>query len=601
MEFMSVAAGIVAAIALPAFLALYFLKRRHEVVRVPSTKLWREAMSTLHADRPWQRLRTSLLFFLQLAAVLLLVFAAFRPVAGAGLPKEMIVVIDCSGSMQATDEMPSRFERARDEAGRVLAALPAGGRYTLIAAGATPELLVSRTADRLQARRALDGLKPQNGGAKMNEALELAAALRRETGAGLVVLSDRYTGDGALTVGTGGANRAVETLSASRVNGELQALTVVRSYGFAGAVTAECRADGKLVDAREVELTMDQTAVIYWTNLPRDTKTIYVRLTGKDALALDDGANCVVSAGQTKKVLLVSERNVFLEAALKLREDVELYKQAPADGAEMKGYDLYVFDGTLPDALPADGGVIAFNPKEGALEELKLEQGNGGVLSAAKNTMAENLLRNLDIGKVQLAKCSLFTLESGWQPLAWAGEKAVIAAREQSGRRMAALGFDLHDSNLPLLKEFPILMQNLMSWILSDVTGGVNEVKAGGSVPLLPHALANRIEVSTPSGGTELAAPPFPAVPFTETNELGIYRVKQYGADNREIGGAESSFAINAPTATESDLRTTEALPTLAGGDIAPVATASVNWWLLAAAAALTLVMAEWLVNRHVR
>ena len=600
MRFLSVVLGSAAALAIPAFLVLYFLKRRYETTVVPSTRLWREAISSLHADRPWQRLRTGLLFFLQLAAILLLVFAVFRPVSGTQLPQEMVVVLDCSGSMQATDVAPSRFEQAKTEAARILDGLPSGGRITVIAAGARAELVLSRAADRVEARRVLASLRPENGNGAMTEALELASALSRETGAGVAVLSDRYSGGSAVTIGAGGANRAVETISASRVNGQLQALTVIRSYGFTGTVAAECRADGKLVDVREAELPLGDTAVLYWANLPQDARQLNVRLVGQDALAPDDSADCVVTAGETKKVLLVTGGNAFLEAALKLREDVELYKQAPSDGAELKGYDLYVFDGDVPEQLPQDGGVIAFQPS-GKLDGLEAAESQGGALSAATGTQAASLLRNVDPGKIKLAKAAAFTLSGQWQPLVWLNDKAAIAVCEQGGQRVAAFGFDLHDSNLPLLKEFPILMQNLLTWIMSDVTGGVSMVSAGNSVPLLPHALSARIEVLTPSGASVAAAPPFPAAPFAGTGELGVYEVRQYGPDGKELSAARSGFAVNFPTSTESDLAAVEPLPALAGAGEGPRAVAVTNWWLIAAAAAFALVLGEWLVTRYGR
>jgi Ca-activated chloride channel homolog len=601
MQLLSVALGSVAAVAIPALLVLYFLKRRYEIAPVPSTKLWREALSTLHADKPWQRLRTSLLFFLQLAAILLLVFAAFRPVTGANLPSEMVVVIDCSGSMQAKDVSPTRFEKARAEAQRIIDALPQGGRFTLIAARKQPEIVISRVADRIQAKRALDALKPENGNAAMDEALQLAAALKRETGAGIAVLSDQYKDAPAIWCGGDGANRAIETLTTSRVNGQLQALTVIRSHGYTGTVTAECRADGKLVDAREVNLPLNETAVIYWTSLPQNAKRLNVKLTGSDALALDDEANCIITSNKTLKALLVADKNVFLEAVLKLREDVELYKQAPGEAETLKGYDLYIFDGTVPKKLPTDGSILVFNPN-GEVSGLVPANGDGGTLAPAMSSATASLLQNVDISKVQLAKNQTFTLTSGWQPLAWLGSKPVIATAEMAGRRMAVFGFDLHDSNLPLLKDFPILMQNLLSWELSDATGGVSEVKAGGSVPLLAYTLAAKINVVTPSGRVIQAAPPFPAVSFEQTDELGVYEVRQYGNDGKELTAALSSFAVNASTATESDLQAVSALPQLSGGGGNGVqAAASVNWWLFAAIAAFLLVLAEWLVNRYGR
>ena len=600
MQFLSVALGIASSVALPAFLVLYFLKRQYEVLPVPSTRLWREALSQLHADRPWQKLRSSLLFFLQLAAILLLIFSAFRPVTRSGVPAEMVIVVDASGSMQARDLSPDRFGAAKAEALKLLDALPEGGRLTLIAVGRTPVILLSRAADRLQARRVIEGMRCENGGAAMDEALQLAAALRRETGAGIAVISDRYQGKAAIPTLGEGTNRAVEAVAASKVKGQLQALSVIRSYGFAGAVTVECRADGRLVDAREIEFLADSAQTVYWNNLPNDAKALNVRLKGVDALSLDDSADCVIASGRAIKALLVTKQNVFLEAALKLREDIELFKQSPDTLDSPKGYDLYVFDGLLPKALPNDGSIIVFNPAI-AVDGLEQSQGGGGTLAAAQSAQAASMLQHIDIGKARLAKSMALTLSGGWQPLVFLGDKAVVAVREQNGGRQVVLGFDLHDSNLPMLKEFPILMQNMLSWALSDATGGVSGVIIGDPVPLLPHALATKINVVTPSGAVEQAAPPFPVAPFEQTDVPGIYEVRQYGSDGKEIANARASFAVKASHG-ESDLCAVEQLPVMdnAKGGSATQA-GSTNWWLYVALAAMALVLIEWLVMRYGR
>ncbi len=45
-----------------------------------------------------------------------------------------------------------------------------------------------------------------------------------------------------------------------------------------------------------------------------------------------------------------------------MTDGVELYKSALEDAGEIKGYDLYVFDGIMPGKLPEDGNIMVFNP-----------------------------------------------------------------------------------------------------------------------------------------------------------------------------------------------------------------------------------------------
>src|SRR5438552_11108095 len=103
-------------------IALYFLKLRRRPVRVPSTLLWRRSLEDLHVNSLFQRLRRNLLLFLQLLAVALAMLALLGPrVQGTtGQGQRYVLAIDESASMGATDVSPSRLERAKQEAKKII-------------------------------------------------------------------------------------------------------------------------------------------------------------------------------------------------------------------------------------------------------------------------------------------------------------------------------------------------------------------------------------------------------------------------------------------------------------------------------------------------
>ena len=111
------------ALALP-IIALYLLRPRRPAAPVSSLLLWQAALTDVEANAPWQRLRRNWLLLLQLAILALLALASARPVfsAGGATTGNLIVVLDGSASMRATDVTPNRFERARASV-RSLAAL----------------------------------------------------------------------------------------------------------------------------------------------------------------------------------------------------------------------------------------------------------------------------------------------------------------------------------------------------------------------------------------------------------------------------------------------------------------------------------------------
>ena len=67
------------AVVPPAIVALYFLKLRRQPLEVPSTYLWQKSIEDLHVNSLWQRIRQSLLLYLQLLLLLLVIFALLRP------------------------------------------------------------------------------------------------------------------------------------------------------------------------------------------------------------------------------------------------------------------------------------------------------------------------------------------------------------------------------------------------------------------------------------------------------------------------------------------------------------------------------------------
>ena len=94
---------------------LYFLKLRRQPLEVPSTYLWSRTIEDLHVNSLWQRLRQSLLLFLQLLLLLLLLLACFRPSwRGSQLIGDRFVfLVDTSASMTATDAQPTRLDEAK--------------------------------------------------------------------------------------------------------------------------------------------------------------------------------------------------------------------------------------------------------------------------------------------------------------------------------------------------------------------------------------------------------------------------------------------------------------------------------------------------------
>src|SRR3954451_18180421 len=97
---------------------MYLLKLRRTETVVPSTLLWQRLAADVEANAPWQKLRRSLLFLLQLLLVAIIALLAARPFVErpAGLARDLVLIIDTSASMGATDIPPDRLAAAKQAA-----------------------------------------------------------------------------------------------------------------------------------------------------------------------------------------------------------------------------------------------------------------------------------------------------------------------------------------------------------------------------------------------------------------------------------------------------------------------------------------------------
>src|SRR3989442_469670 len=103
--------------ALPVVVVFYLLKRKRVVQLVSSTLLWQKFLAETQASAPFQKLRHNWLLLLQLLMLALVVFALSRPFfkGNASESRLRVLILDGSASMQATDEKPNRFEKARTD------------------------------------------------------------------------------------------------------------------------------------------------------------------------------------------------------------------------------------------------------------------------------------------------------------------------------------------------------------------------------------------------------------------------------------------------------------------------------------------------------
>jgi hypothetical protein len=174
LTFWAVLAGIPVGI-----IALYFLKLRRRPVQVPSTLLWRRSMEDLHVNSLFQRLRRNLLLFLQLLAVFLVMLALAGPrIRGSSSQGERFVLaIDNSASMSASDVEPTRLEKAKLEAKKIINAMESNDLAMVVSFSDRARVVSNYTGNRNLLTQRIDSITPTEATTSLREALQVAAGL----------------------------------------------------------------------------------------------------------------------------------------------------------------------------------------------------------------------------------------------------------------------------------------------------------------------------------------------------------------------------------------------------------------------------------------
>jgi Ca-activated chloride channel homolog len=162
----------------PLALAAYLVaQRRRSRYTVRFTNL--DLLANVVNDRPgWRRHVPPAFYLLALAA---LVISLARPQALALVPKEqatIVLVMDVSGSMNATDVRPTRLVSSQRAAASFVQQLPDKFRVGIVSFASTAQTLTRPTTDRVAVYEAISSLHAE-GATAMGDGIERALDVKR--------------------------------------------------------------------------------------------------------------------------------------------------------------------------------------------------------------------------------------------------------------------------------------------------------------------------------------------------------------------------------------------------------------------------------------
>ncbi len=612
MSFLAPLALIAAAIVGPMIVAMYLLKLRREERVVSSTFLWQRMVRDIEANAPWQKLRRNLLLLLQLLLMLLLVLALARPfipvtgISGANL----IIIFDRSTSMLATDEPPTRLEAARRQAMALIDQLPDNGRATIITIGGQMEAPIASSSDRRELRRVIEQIQPSySNQSDLTQALTLASALAaREPDSEVAIISDGNVKvpDGLrvparvryFPIGRSSDNVAINAVALQPGAFEQTLFVQATNYGDKQVTRRlSIYLDGQLDFA--IDMTIEPGREQSLTQpIPATVGVIEVRLDEGDALPVDDRAYAISPQRETVRVRLVSDGNRFLQTGLSLLPGLEVV-QVPTttttfseSAAEIP---LTIFDGTVPATLPP-GNLLFIGPLQST--ELFSITGEFDFPLVRPTALEDPILRNVRFTDVNILRAPRIVPGSWARVVVDSDGGPLLLAGEREGRRIVVLAFDLHLSDLPLNIAFPILLANLIEYLLPVsslqlTTGQPIVAPVDSSIEEVRIIRPDGQVVSSRDGRVQIQAN---QTFYTDTDLPGIYTLEERRG-NAVI--ANRRFAVNLFAPNESRIAPQRDLtiPQLSGAQstVARERDGRQEIWRWLALTALIILLIEWL------
>jgi hypothetical protein len=532
--------------------ALYILKLRRRAVQVPFSKLWEKILRDKEATSLFSRLKRLLSLLVQLALIALLAFALGDPRAAATLIKgrNLVVIVDASASMQATDVAPAknRLEAAKEEVKKVIRGLGGSDRMLIAQMDAAITPLGPMSSDTSELERGLDSIKATDARADFPRALRFATdSLRGVENAEIVVVSDGRLGEAVdasgkvhlgddvkltyLPIGRGVRNVGITAFSVRRYPLDKSRYEVMLEVTNTGPETEDVelslyadpkgggerdqgeKADkGQLVDLTKLRLKPGERLPRFYPNLSGASRALAANLSplanSVDELPADDHAYALLPERRRAKVLVVTPGNTYLEAALLLDEYLDVQLVSPRDYAEKVApsgahHDVIVFDGATP-LEPPRAHAIYLDPR-GPGSPVKVE---GEIKNPGFDRIERKhpIVRWTALDDVNVSRGHKLVPGPGDKAVGTSTEGPILVTGQRGGYKFVAVGFDVRDSDLPLRVAWPLLLLNSVNFFTDEDSQYISSFRTGEvwRVPVVTQTGQAKLKVP---GGNELFVP----------------------------------------------------------------------------------------------
>ena len=552
-------------VLVPIIILLYILKQEAKQQSFSSTMLWQEVYRNIEATKPWEKLKKNLLMILQILTVLLFIFALMGPWLKAlgSQASQVVLVLDTSASMDTLYEKgQTRLDAAKEAACSYVDDLPGGAVIHVISSNQQAVLVLSNSKDKTEAKNRIRGLEQTSLSGDLSGSLGLVQSCASQSeDAQVVFFTDTAFDKGDMEASVVSfyneqVNLSVDTVSYAEKEEVLLVLVQVTNYSDEeqsreiNLYGEDAQGEETLLDIASVQVPAGESQAVYLEldaeGPVADVQVLRAELNENDALEGDNTSWCVLQETRESRVLLLTNSNLFVEKAFNNLSGIELYRTSDSELTEgTETYDLYIFDEMVPDKLPTSGSLLFIN-----CEHQDLFKNCGKVEGKVLTFVDSDVTSYISGDTFGVNQSYLYEVPNWGKNFLKVGNGSESAGFYgiYDGRRVAVMGFDLHQTDLGLQAEFPVLISGLADYLLDSGLTEETSYIVGDSIMLHGSTRGSELTLVKPDGSKQTMEASEAAGSYVQLTQTGVYEVSQ----EQEGVLKQQKFFAGFPSALES-------------------------------------------------
>ncbi len=597
----------------------YLLKIRLRRIPVSTVMFWNQIYEEKKPRSIWQKLRHLISLLLQLLFLALLVFAISEPYfMNEDLNrKKLVVILDCSASMNANDVKPDRLSVGKQKIHEIIKSLRQNDEMSLIAAGMHPRIVCGMTGHQKTLRESLDSVLNTDEASSMEPALKLARNLIEDQPQGeIILISDGSFPDSSkvsenkkivlIPVGKkDSSNVGITQFQVRRsLNDPLGYEILIEAINYSSKkkdFRIELELNEEVVDVIPLKLKAEEKWTEVFNYISEEGGILTATVNQEDFLSCDNKVQAILPERKKQKVLLVTDGNHYLERVFEAMPlvDLNVVNELPESIPENH---IIVYHKKTPPNIP-DGKVLLIEPT-GPSQYWNVQ----GIIESpivAEQDKKSELMENVRLDNVIMPETHRLILKENQpvHPLVKSATGDLLYFNiNQKQNKVLVLTVNLDKGDLPLRTAFPIMVSNALSWFSGKKgefmealsTGNMTEIKVDSLK--LKSAVTEEFKpvLKSPSGDIDQIVLKDKKLITGILQKSGVWQVGYQVKDDKVF---PVSVCCNLSSSEESNIRVPENFQSEKKHQISGLGGRPV--WMYLILIAIILTMCEWFLYQR--